>query len=89
MPKGCYRVLDRLRRGHVWLTEQHSALLAMPNIGLRTTEDRQFMAALSLWGDLERFLRWVYEYQGCVTAEGHCPEGSPVNCSACGDDPRR
>ena len=36
------------------------------------------------WDELERLLRNLYEYKGCIFTGGSCPESSPVKCSACG-----
>jgi hypothetical protein len=78
------RLLSRLRAGGKWLTSQHKAWLE----GKRTAvSDERFSAALEAWDLMERSLRMVFGYEGCVFGpDRRCPEAAPVVCDFCAKD---
>lgn len=46
--------------------------------------EKKMMGQTLKWLELERMLRNLYEYKGCIFTEGSCPKESPVRCSHCG-----
>ena len=79
---------DRLRKGIDWLSSTSAELLAMtePNAGVGSWVEALFVESLDLWDRLERQLRAVYGFPGCVMDSGEgqqCPDRSPVRCLAC------
>ena len=45
--------------------------------------ETKMMDQLLKWLELERLLRTLYEYKGCIYDSGECPDDSPVKCSGC------
>ena len=79
-------LLERLRSGSEWLTTVNAELLALPDAGVGSEQERQFCDGLDLWDRLEKLLRFVYPgYTDCILdAPQHCPAAAPVRCAACG-----
>ena len=76
---------DRLRKGidwflavdpHLWDTNDNP-------INQNTKLEHKMVQLLHKWGEMERLLRNLYDYEGCIFDEGGCPEASPVTCGAC------
>lgn len=80
---GLAPLLERLRSGQAWLTANLDRHMATEPVG-----DPVFVRSLVEWAALERLLRQLYGYPGCVAEEGHCPSDSPVWCSVCGSRDR-
>ena len=80
------QLLERLRRGTEWLTTVNAELLALPDAGVGSGQEREFCHGLELWDHLEKLLRLVYpDYTDCILGPGHrCPAAAPVRCAACG-----
>lgn len=89
-------ILKRLRLGQVWLIEMNNQLDGMPNIGIGTSEEKQFTSGIALWDDLEMELRSKHGHVGCVMSdagffiapvswEKRCDEGAIVTCLGCMD----
>ena len=78
-------LLERLRRGTEWLTTVNAELLALPDVGVGSEQERQFCEGLELWDHLEKLLRFVYpDYTDCILGLGQrCPAAAPVRCAAC------
>ena len=78
-------LLERLRRGTEWLTIVNAELLALPDAGVGSEQERQFCEGLALWDHLEKLLRFVYpNYITCILGPGQrCPAAAPVRCAAC------
>jgi hypothetical protein len=77
-------LLTRLRNGSAWLTAAHQAWLdrtpAAPS-------DEKFSVALAAWTEMERSLRLVFGYEGCVFGpDRSCSQDAPVRCDACALD---
>jgi hypothetical protein len=74
-------LLSRLRAGSQWLTAQHQAWLdSKPD----AASDERFSVALAAWGEMERSLRLVFGYEGCVFGpDQRCPYDAPVICDSC------
>lgn len=74
-------LLNRLRAGSQWLTAQHLAWLeGSPDAG----SDERFSVALAAWTEMERSLRLVFGYEGCVFGpDRRCPDDAPVICDFC------
>ena len=80
------RCLERLRKGHTWLTDTHLRLLEERDV--YAGMERRFIVALDGWTGMEGSLREVWEYPLCVMGPGkRCPDDSPVACQACVDSP--
>ncbi|MBI4200726.1 MAG: hypothetical protein HY531_00375 [Chloroflexi bacterium] len=77
-------VLDKLRRGHAWLTETHAALLAVSNAGIGSKLEQRFLDGIDRWDSYDLALRSLYGFQGCILGPGQrCPDDSPVSCRGC------
>jgi diadenosine tetraphosphatase ApaH/serine/threonine PP2A family protein phosphatase len=74
-------LLSRLQAGSRWLTAQHQAWLdSKPD----AASDQRFSVALAAWSEMERSLRMVFGYEGCVFGpDQRCPKDAPVICDAC------
>ena len=79
--KGVKVLLSRLQAGCDWLTWHHKAYLAdNPN----AADDKRFSLGLEAWDLMERTLRSVFGYEGCIFGPGKaCPADSPTRCDAC------
>jgi len=74
-------LLTRLQAGSHWLTAQHEAWLAG---NVDAANDKRFSAALEAWDALERLLRTVFNFEGCIHGpSGRCPADAPVVCDFC------
>ena len=74
-------LMERLQAGSQWLTAQHQAWLDDEK---GAASDERFSAALDGWAEMERSLRLVYSYQGCIFgADQRCPQDAPVTCDGC------
>jgi hypothetical protein len=70
---------SRLQAGSNWLTVQHQAWLEGEGVS-----DERFSAALAAWDSLERTLRQVYGYDGCIFGpDRRCPDDTPTTCDCC------
>jgi hypothetical protein len=73
-------LLARLQAGSRWLTDQHLAWVE----GKGAASDERFSAALEAWDLMERLLREVYGYDGCIFGpDRRCPDDAPVICDFC------
>lgn len=73
-------LLDSLRKGSVWLREQHTALYETPG----TVDLDRYTRGLDKFDRLEATLRLGHDYRGCILGEGkRCPDDSQPTCSAC------
>jgi hypothetical protein len=74
-------LLSRLQSGSHWLTAQHQAWLeGKPD----AANDERFSVALAAWTEMERSLRQVFGYEGCICGpDQRCPEDAPVTCNFC------
>ena len=77
-------LLPRLQFGSRWLTSQHEARLAGNAEG---KNNERFSTCLESWELMERTLRNVYGYEGCIFGPGDtCPTASRTRCEACTGD---
>ena len=76
---------ERLRKGIDWFASVDKDLWDIngnpSKIG--TKLENKMSMAVHKWAELERMLRNLYEYEGCIMDSGSCPEDSIVNCTAC------
>jgi hypothetical protein len=81
--------LQRLRAGQVWLAVAHEKLAEMEErrdiVSQQYEKQRErFLVALDAWDVMERQLRQLLGYQGCIHGPGRrCPPDSVVVCQAC------
>ena len=75
------QLLSRLQAGTRWLTAHHQAWLdAKPDAAC----DERFSQSLAAWDEMERSLRAVYGYEGCVQGpDQRCPEVAALVCDSC------
>ena len=77
---------ERLRKGIDWFASVDKDLWDIngnpSKIG--TKLENKMSMAVHKWAELERMLRNLYEYEGCIMDSGSCPEDSIVKCTACG-----
>ena len=76
---GLQPLLARLRDGQRWLTANYDAYMA------GTGNEPQYVSGLVQWDTLEKMLRRLYGYQGCISETGACDSGAPVWCAACAE----
>ena len=76
---GLAPLLARLRAGQVWLVAHYDAYMD----GLEP--EGPYVASLVAWDTLEKMLRRLYGYQGCISETGACDSGAPVWCAACAE----
>lgn len=83
------RLLNRLRAGITWLTAAHESLCRMEdNLALAGEQYERlrvkFLAALDAWDGMDKMVRELYGFKGCVTGAGQrCPDSAPVGCRYC------
>jgi hypothetical protein len=74
-------LLNRLRNGQHWLTQEHEKWLKN-SPGAAT--DADFQKGLDGWIAMEIQLRERHSYQGCIHGEGQrCADDAAVSCDAC------
>ena len=73
-------LLRRLRSGQQWLTATFDQLDAGSSGG---PLERQYFRAIEFWIDVEREVRELFNFQGCVIGQRGCHGDAPVNCEAC------
>ena len=84
LPGGAQRLVDRFIAGQIWLAVVRDTLDAQPDAGVGGTLERRYVAGLLQLVDLERLLRFTYEYTGCARGElGPCDAPAVVRCEAC------
>ena len=82
LPTGASRLLQRLRKGHQWLSETQLRLLDERDV-YEGMEER-FLYGIDLWDNMDSLLRQLYGYKGCVMGSvGRCPDDSPISCRGC------
>lgn len=70
--------------GASWLDKAHARLMAMPNIGLRSPLEGQFLRGIELWDSIDSILHGSVE--GCALGKaGPCRPEAIVSCRACAD----
>ena len=75
--------LARLREGHKWLSKTWKEMETEAPDG---KVERQFLKALDARAGMEREVRLLYGFRGCVTGPEGCPEASPVRCESCAEE---
>jgi hypothetical protein len=80
-PPAADHLLSRLQAGSRWLTTQHEAWLEGKG---NAASDERFSATLVAWDGLERVLRQVYGYDGCIFGpDRRRPGEAAVVCDFC------
>ena len=83
---------ERLRKGIEWFSSADPHLWDAKDNPINTNSKLETMMNnhLAKWGELERLLRNLYDYEGCIYSgvdidniSGSCPDDSPVKCSGC------
>ena len=83
---------ERLRKGIEWFSSADPHLWDKNNNPINTNTKLETMlnSNVAKWGELERLLRNLYDYEGCIYSgvdmddlAGSCPDDSPVKCSGC------
>ena len=76
-------LLDRLRTGQRWLTDQHQR---WQNNDANAANDAEFSRVWNAWWNLDDQLRADHGFEGCVCGPDEvCPEGFP--CQGCAEMP--
>ena len=76
---GLAPLLARLRAGQAWLVAHYDAYMD----GLEP--EGPYVASLIAWDTLEKLLRTLYHFEGCICESGACAPEAPVWCSACAE----
>ena len=80
----CQELIERLQSGIDWFIGVDKDLWKDDYpINKGTALVRKMTASIHKRGELERLLRNLYEYDGCIFEVGSCPEESPVRCTGC------
>ena len=75
------RLIQRLLKGQAWLVATHNKLLSLPNLGLGSRMEAQFLFGLDTWDQLDNLLRQVYNYRDCIYGpDQRCPGNAIVSC---------
>ena len=83
---------SRLRKGIDWFVAVDPQLWDENNypINQNTKLELKLTRSITKWHELERLLRNLYDYEGCIYSgvdmrdlDGSCPEASPVKCGGC------
>jgi len=81
LPQATAALVQRLRDGQAWLTDQHHLFLADDPCAADGTS---FSRALAGWDALEQDLRQKFGFSGCIRGPDQaCPGDAPARCSAC------
>ncbi len=75
-------ILNRLRKGQVWLISEARALRAMPDMGVGTAREAMFVKMFLTWADLEHTLRFLEPETGCVMGS-QCDPQALILCETC------
>ena len=86
LPGGAQRLVDRFIAGQTWLWVVRDTLDAQPDAGVGSTRERRYLDQLLQLVDLERLLRFTYQFEGCARGElGPCDPLAVLRCEACAD----
>lgn len=78
------RLIARLIKGQQWLIDTHERLFSLPDIGLGSRLERQFLSGLDQWDYQDSLLRQLYDYQHCIHGpSARCPDAAILNCRGC------
>lgn len=77
--------LARLRKGQSWLTNAFAQIADIDGVGGPAV--RGFLTAFDFWCDMEKWVRWIFDYEGCVIGPRGCAPGAPVICDHCAQAP--
>lgn len=75
-------LLERLRKGQVWLTRTKSVLFHMENAGVGAPLEEQFNLAFITWACYETAYRAVTGSAACIMGF-ECDPESPILCERC------
>ncbi len=78
-------MIERLRKGVDWFLAIDKKLWDDNGYPIQASDrlTKQLMSNVDRWDEMERLLRKLYEYEGCIFEEGKCPEESYLKCAAC------
>ena len=79
---------DRLRKGMDWFSAVDPIYWSDEGFSDKKVKNGKTLEEimqmqLQKWDDLEKILRNLYDYEGCIYDDGVCPEDSPVKCGGC------
>ena len=78
-------MIERLRKGVDWFLAIDKKLWDDDGYPIQASArlTKQLMSNVDRWDEMERLLRKLYEYEGCIFEEGKCPEESYLKCAEC------
>lgn len=81
---------DRLRKGMDWFSAIDPIYWSDEGFSDKKVKNGKSLEEimqmqLQKWDDLEKILRNLYDYEGCIFDDGSCPENVVVRCMKCAD----
>ena len=79
-------LIQRITKGNAWLWQESIALNKMNDAGIGSDREARYLEAFDLRIHLERLLRFVYRFEGCIDGPGRtCEPLMVVRCEYCGE----
>ena len=80
------QLTQRITKGNAWLWQESIALNKMDDAGSGSDREARYLEAFDLRIHLERLLRFVYRFEGCIDGPGRtCEPLAVVRCEYCGE----
>ena len=80
------QLLQRITKGNAWLWQESVALYKLDDAGVGSDREKRFIKAFDLRIHLERLLRFVYSFDGCINGpQRTCEQSMIVRCEYCGE----
>ena len=80
------QLTQRITKGNAWLWQESRALNNLDDAGIGSDREAQFIEAFDLRISLERLLRTVHAFEGCIDGAGRtCEPLAVVRCEYCGE----
>lgn len=80
------QLTQRITKGNAWLWQESRALNNLDDAGSGSDREANYLEAFDLRISLERLLRFVYGFEGCIDGAGRtCEPLAVVRCEHCGE----
>jgi hypothetical protein len=80
------QLIQRITKGNAWLWQESVALYKLDDAGIGSDREARFLKAFNLRIHLERLLRSVYHFEGCIDGPQRiCEQRMIVRCEYCGE----
>jgi hypothetical protein len=83
------QLTQRITKGNAWLWQESIGLNKMEDAGVGSDREARYLEAFDLRIHLERLLRFVYGFEGCINGpQRTCDPIMIVRCEYCGEGGR-